>query len=38
MSMKKMLCLVLALILCGAMALAETDLDAANARIAELEA
>lgn len=38
MTMKKILCLVLALVLCGAMALAETDLDAANARIAELEA
>lgn len=42
MSMKKILCLVLALVLCGAMAFAETDvqaqLDDANARIAELEA
>lgn len=43
MKMKRVLCLVLALILCGALALAEdTDLqaqlDAANARIAELEA
>ena len=42
MSMKKILCLVLVLVLCGAMAFAETDvqaqLDDANARIAELEA
>lgn len=42
MTMKKILCLVLALVLCGAAALAENDiqaqLDAANARIAELEA
>lgn len=41
MTMKKILCLVLALVLCGAMAFAEEDLqtqlDAANARIAELE-
>ena len=36
--MKKLMCLVLALVLCGAMAFAESDLDAANARIAELEA
>ena len=43
MNMKRILCLVLALVLCGALALAEdTDLqaqlDAANTRIAELEA
>lgn len=42
MTMKKVLCLVLALVLCGAMAFAEADLqtqlDEANARIAELEA
>lgn len=43
MSMKKILCLVLALALCGAMAFAEdasleAQLEAANARIAELEA
>lgn len=42
MNMKKLLCLVLALVLCGAMAFAEDDLqsqlDAANERIAELEA
>ena len=38
MSIKKILCLVLALVLCGAAALAEPDLESANARIAELEA
>lgn len=42
MNMKKLLCLVLALVLCGAMAFAEGDLqsqlDTANERIAELEA
>ncbi|MEE1200355.1 MAG: hypothetical protein U0L09_06865 [Christensenellales bacterium] len=38
MSIRKILCLVLALTFCSAAALAETDLDAANARIAELEA
>lgn len=40
--MKRLFCLVLALVICGAAALAESDvqaqLDAANARIAELEA
>ena len=35
--LKKSLCLVLALVLCGAAALAEPDLESANARIAELE-
>lgn len=43
MSMKRILCLVLALVLCGSLAFAEetdlqTQLDEANARIAELEA
>lgn len=38
MSIKKILCLVLALVLCGGATLAEPDLESANARIAELEA